>query len=99
MVCPELGQAVQQYTEDYIMPLLKELESSREQEMKGCLGTLWKSCMEGYSGDWDVSTKEGLEGFLDMATVAESLAQHLGYRITARGEVVEWRAPGHERAN
>lgn len=33
------------------------------------------SCNEGYTGDWDCTTNEGKEGFLDMITLLEKLKE------------------------
>ena len=45
------------------------------------LQTLYNSCIEGSTGDWDCSTDEGREGFIAMAEGVEKIAKTLKLKI------------------
>jgi len=44
-----------------------------KEEYNKIIDILIASCNEGYTGDWDCTTDEGKEGFLDMITLLEKL--------------------------
>ena len=60
-----------------------------KEEIESLLGTLYDSCVEGHSGEWDCSTSEGRESFIDMATIIEELASELKAHINNKKEFVE----------
>jgi hypothetical protein len=43
--------------------------------------TVYNSCMEGLSGDWDCSTDEGREGFRDMIELLDRIADRFNISL------------------
>lgn len=49
--------------------------------IKSELETLYNSCVEGFTGEWDCSTSEGKEAFQPMADGIQEIANRLGIEL------------------
>lgn len=56
----------------------KTVATEKENELQDDLVAVINSCVEGYTGEWDVSTDEGREGFLDIYTILEKIESVVG---------------------
>ena len=57
------------------------LAPKQKKKIRDKLETLWQSCDEGFTGEWETATYEGRKGFTAMQEVVEEIAQELGIRL------------------
>ncbi len=58
-----------------------KISEEHMKQIKADLKTLHKDCNMALSGEWDVSTKEGLEAFNDTIEVIERIAENLDIQL------------------